>query len=195
MQPTAPTHLNSSTRLTLRTGFCVLKMSLHVPMTYHFPSACSALSFQAPSPVLDELVGPIKIPIIQYKHASKWNAAIYKQSDPFTVTFDTRGMTGCGVQYRDLTLRSAAIMNAVIVCGGEPVCFPHPGRKIQFRIVVRCVGHFCNTVDGSPDAYMLLRYSGRVMAMSIFPPPSTFMGSQSANWLEESRLSTLSSSK
>ena len=68
---------------------------------------------------------------------------MYKQREPFTVTFDT--IAGYGVQHGDLASCSAAIMNTVIVRGAEPVCFPPPARKIQFRIVVRDVGHFWKT--------------------------------------------------
>ena len=68
---------------------------------------------------------------------------MYKQSEPFTITFDTRGMPpGYGVQHVDLASYSAAIMSSAIIRGGEPVCFPTPNRKIQFRIVVRYAGHF-----------------------------------------------------
>ena len=94
---------------------------------------------------MDGLARPRRIDILEYKHTSKWNTTLYRQPEPFTVTFDTRDTTaGCGVQHNDLANHSAAIMNTVIVRGGEPVRFPHSGRKIQFRIVVRCVGHFCD---------------------------------------------------
>lgn len=70
---------------------------------------------------------------------------MYKQREPFTVTFDTRGaMAGYGVQHEDLASYSAGIMSTVIIGGGEPVCFPPPCRKIQFRIVVRYIGHLGN---------------------------------------------------
>lgn len=71
---------------------------------------------------------------------------MYKQHEPFTVTFDTWGTTaGSGVQHGDLASYSAVVMNTVIVRGEEPVCFPPPTKKIQFRIVVRHFEHFWNT--------------------------------------------------
>ena len=136
-----------------------------------------------------------RIPVLPYKHAPKWNSTMNKQHEPFTVAFDTQETTaGCGVRHRDLALCGAATVNTMIVRGREPVCFPPPARKIRFRIVVRHVGHLGNTVDNSLDAYMLLRYSGQVMTPSTFPPRLTFPTSQSANWLGELCLSTLSSS-
>lgn len=97
---------------------------------------------------MSDLEGPRFVPIIPYKRASKWNSTVYKQREPFTVTFDTRGMTaGYGVQHGDLASYSAVIMSTVIVRGEESVCFPPPAKKIQFRIVVRCIGDF-HTVGG-----------------------------------------------
>ena len=71
---------------------------------------------------------------------------MYKQREPFTVTFDTCGaMAGYGVRHEDLVSYSPWIMNTVIIRGGEPVCFPPPCRKIQFRIVVRYIRHLGNS--------------------------------------------------
>lgn len=71
---------------------------------------------------------------------------MYKQHEPFIVAFDTQGATaGRGVQHQHLSSYSVVTMNTVIVHGERIVCFPHPGRKIQFRIVVRDVGHSGDT--------------------------------------------------
>ncbi|KAF9649655.1 hypothetical protein BDM02DRAFT_3113504 [Thelephora ganbajun] len=119
-----------------RTQFYVQNMSLHPPVKIGQASAYSALSINPPPHAINDLRGPRVVPILPYKHASKWNTTMYRQHEPFTVTFDTRGMSaGYGVQHGDLSSYSAAIMNTVIVCGGEPVCFPTPSRKIQLRIV------------------------------------------------------------
>lgn len=87
-----------------------------------------------------------RIPVLPYKHASKWNSTMYKQHEPFNVAFDAQDTTaGCGVRHKDLAFYSAATVNTMIVRGGELVCFPPPARKIRFRIVVRDVGHLGNT--------------------------------------------------
>ena len=91
---------------------------------------------------------PRHIPVLPYKHASKWNATMYKQSEPFTITFDAHGTpAGHGILHGYLTSHSAAIMSSMIVRGGEPACFPTSSRKIQLRIVVRHAGH-SHTVGG-----------------------------------------------
>jgi len=119
----------------LRTQFRVQNMSLHVPIQRDQATVYSALSSIHSSPVRE---GPRHIPVLLYKHASKWNSTIYKHSEPFTVAFDTHGtLPGYGVHHGELASYSAALMSSTIVCGGELVDFPNPNRKIQFRIVVR----------------------------------------------------------
>jgi hypothetical protein len=91
--------------------------------------------------MVDGPAGARVVPIIPYKHSSKWNSTVGRHREPFVVTFDTRGMPeGYGVKHGDLTSYSLMIMNTVIVRGGDTVRFPTPGKKIQLRIVVSYTG-------------------------------------------------------
>jgi hypothetical protein len=168
-------------------------MSLHSPIYSTQASTYSALSTGPPSIVASE---PRQVPVLPYKHASKWNSTMYKHPEPLTITFDTCDMpAGYGVQHADLASYSAALMNSVLVRGGEPVHFPTATRKIQLRIVVCSIGHLHASVDSSPDAYISLFHSGPAMTMSIFPRSLMFTKSPPANWLGGSRRSTPSSSR
>ena len=82
-----------------------------------------------------------------YKHASKWTVALNKLPEPFVVTLGTHGTAGRGVRHKDLASRGAAVMNNMIVRGGERVQFPTTEKKIRFRIVVRYIGQ-SHTVSG-----------------------------------------------
>lgn len=120
-------------------------MSLHpqVKMDQSTPYSALSIGHDLSPPMIGEMGGPRVVPIIPYKHASKWNSTIYKQGDPFTVNFDTHGMpSGFGVKHGDLASYSASIMNTVIVRGGDPVFFPARGKRIQFRIVVGFIANF-----------------------------------------------------
>jgi hypothetical protein len=120
-------------------------------------SSYSALSINLDSPLPTDNApsGPRIVPILPYKHASKWNSAMYKHHEPFTVIFDTYGMSaGYGVKHGDFATRSAAVMSTIVVRGGDPVCFPTQ-RKIQFRIVVGSIRIFEPLADSSPDVFIL----------------------------------------
>ena len=88
-----------------------------------------------------------RVPILTYQHTSRWTSAIEKPSEPLRVTFDAHGAAGRGVRHKDLASRGAAVMNNMIVRGGERVQFPTTERKIRFRIVVRYIGQ-SHTVSG-----------------------------------------------
>ena len=168
-------------------------MSLHVPIQMDQASPYSALSAFHLSPVGGS---PRHIPILLYKHASKWNSTMYKHPEPFSVAFDTHGtLPGYGVHHGELVSHSAAMMSSSIVCGGELVNFPTQCRKIQFRIVVRCTRPLRTTGGQLPDTYILSCCSGPVMTPSTFPRRSIFRESPSANWQEALHHSTPSSSR
>ncbi|KAF9779510.1 hypothetical protein BJ322DRAFT_358465 [Thelephora terrestris] len=76
------------------------------------------------------------VPILPYRHSSKWNSTGGRRRDQFVVTFDKRGMPeGYGVKYVDLASYSPMVMKTAIVRGCDIVRFPTPGKKIQLRIV------------------------------------------------------------
>ena len=84
--------------------------------------------------------GPLLVPVIPFRRTSEWNSTLYKQQNPFTVTFDLTA--GYGVKCADFALRSAAVMTIVVVRGEEPVDFPELRKRIQLRIVVCCIRPF-----------------------------------------------------
>ena len=74
-------------------------------------------------------------------------STIEKPSEPLRITFDAHRAPGRGMRHQDLTSRSVAILNATMEHGGELVKFPTQDRRIQFRIVVRCIGQ-SHTLSG-----------------------------------------------
>src|SRR5882757_1313798 len=136
---------SSQLPLHLRTQLHMRKISLHPPVTIDGASTYSSLLGNIPPPIGG---GARLVPILPYKHASKWNSTVNKHHEPFAVAFNPRGMIpGYGVQHEYLVYHSTTILDSMIIRGGEPVGFPSPGRKIQFRIVVCCSGripHRCN---------------------------------------------------
>ena len=109
-------------------------MSLHPPIKADRSSTYSALVAVEDSP---PLAGERAVPIITWKRASKWNRDLYKPGEPFVVAFDTIGVDERrGVKSQELILRSPAMLDTMVVRGGELVGFPEQQDRIQLRIVV-----------------------------------------------------------
>lgn len=157
-------------------------MSLHPSAKMVRSSTYSALMeiHNLPSSMMGIPAGPRSVPLLRFKHTSKWNSTVGKQHEPFTVSFETQGMPPeYGVKCEDFTFHSAARMAAVVVRGRDPVEFPTPRKKIQLRIVVGYTGHF-RTAGGR---FGLTRaYSGLGTRTWISRRPSTFAKLLPVNW-------------
>src|SRR5580698_4104237 len=99
-------------------------MSIHSPVQMNRTYSYSAITATHSRifPAIEVPAGRRFVPIRMYRHASKWNSTVNRPHEPFTVTFDTKGMAPRnGVSCKDLVSRSAAVMTAVVVSGGDPV--------------------------------------------------------------------------
>lgn len=137
-------------------------MTLHVPVTTFQTSMYSSLSGHPDPSQSTGTAHPKLVPIIPYKHTSKWKATVNKHNNPFTVNFETQQMPiGYGVSIAELTAYSISTVHKLVVRGPEVVGFPVELKKVQLRVVVSLPTGFIPSVDrASNRAHLTLQWPG-----------------------------------